>query len=122
MRRLLILVFVLSLFAPGYFLFTSTPIHAPLAVAHPNPATLRVAHPVQLMHPGTSQAHLGSAARNDSPPRPGRAHRVVQRLPLLRLPRVLPNITVDVPILMYHHVSAITPTTDLNFGLTVTDA
>ncbi|MGH2343829.1 MAG: polysaccharide deacetylase family protein, partial [Chloroflexota bacterium] len=41
---------------------------------------------------------------------------------LLRLPAVLPAVTIRVPILMYHHVSSAPPATQLNYGLTVTDA
>lgn len=40
---------------------------------------------------------------------------------LLKLPAVLPNRTLNVPILMYHHVSSLPPATELNYGLTVTD-
>ena len=43
-------------------------------------------------------------------------------LALLRLPSVLPAVTIRVPILMYHHVSSAPPATELNYGLTVTDA
>ncbi len=43
-------------------------------------------------------------------------------LGLLRLPKNLPAIEVHVPILMYHHVSSVPAATDLNYGLTVTDA
>jgi peptidoglycan/xylan/chitin deacetylase (PgdA/CDA1 family) len=53
------------------------------------------------------------------------AHRQVSsdaaRQPLLRLPKVLPNVTVRVLILMYHHISSLPPATALNYGLTVTD-
>ncbi len=40
---------------------------------------------------------------------------------LLRLPAVLPNRVLSIPILMYHHVSSLPPATALNYGLTVTD-
>jgi peptidoglycan/xylan/chitin deacetylase (PgdA/CDA1 family) len=40
---------------------------------------------------------------------------------LLKLPAVLPNRVLNVPILMYHHVSSQPPATELNYGLTVTD-
>jgi peptidoglycan/xylan/chitin deacetylase (PgdA/CDA1 family) len=40
----------------------------------------------------------------------------------LKLPAVLPDRVLNVPILMYHHVSSLPPATELNYGLTVTDA
>lgn len=52
---------------------------------------------------------------------PARGHRN-SGLALLRLPKVLPDRAITVPILMYHHVSSAPPATQLNYGLTVTDA
>jgi peptidoglycan/xylan/chitin deacetylase (PgdA/CDA1 family) len=40
---------------------------------------------------------------------------------LLKLPAHLPGRVLDVPILMYHHISSAPPATALNYGLTVTD-
>ncbi len=39
----------------------------------------------------------------------------------LKLPVVLPNRVLGIPILMYHHVSSAPAATALNYGLTVTD-
>jgi peptidoglycan/xylan/chitin deacetylase (PgdA/CDA1 family) len=63
---------------------------------------------------------LLSAAPSQTLARP-HAHGAAARQPLLRLPTVLPNLTVRVPILMYHHISSLPPATALNYGLTVTD-
>ncbi len=71
-------------------------------------------------HAGKSAAARLAAAHDDGPPRHA-AHHGLRKLPLLHLPATLPNRTVNVPILMYHHVSSVAPLTDLNFGLTVTD-
>lgn len=59
-----------------------------------------------------SPSHAGAAQQ---------AHSAATRQPLLQLPKVLPNLTLRVPILMYHHISSLPPATALNYGLTVTD-
>jgi peptidoglycan/xylan/chitin deacetylase (PgdA/CDA1 family) len=70
---------------------------------------------------GRPAAQRLNAAHGDGPPRHAARH-AIRALPILRLPASLPDRTIDIPILMYHHVSSVAPLTDLNYGLTVTDA
>ncbi|HVA88568.1 MAG TPA: polysaccharide deacetylase family protein [Chloroflexota bacterium] len=111
------------------------------SIAHPSSPTV----PAAIMgHPGaasrlpapTSAGLAGSAglslplavvpqaALPGNPQRPpGLARLTAQRTPsFLRLPHILPNRTIRAPILMYHFVSSLPAATDLNYGLTVTDA
>src|SRR5947209_4717503 len=122
MGRVLVLLFALLTSASGYLFLNSHPTHAPLAGARSLSQRARSREGAQLTHPGNNTARFALAARDDSPPRAGRAHAIRRKLPTLSLPAVLPARTVDVPILMYHHVSSIAAATDLNYGLTVTDA
>jgi len=72
------------------------------------------------MDPAVVHSLVTAAGSKNTPPRGLRIARPAAP-PFLHLPSVLPDRTVSVPILMYHHVSSLAPTTDLNYGLTVTD-
>ncbi len=116
---------------------------APSRGASPHP--LRSAAPAAVVgHPGaasrlpTSRIAVHVAAANVSQPfpvvfqaaLPGNPQRPpgygrqagARAMSFLRLPAMLPAVTLRVPILMYHFVSALPAATDLNYGLTVTDA
>lgn len=143
---LLIVAFVVS--APVYLFSNSTHLPSEKHVQAAGPDAVRVASnnsaPANHMvgHASTNQtrssrdivvgqgqfarpgkqvlAHM-VASHSDGPPRHS-SHKTARKQPFLNLPAVLPNRVLNVPILMYHHVSSIAAATALNYGLTVTDA
>jgi len=64
--------------------------------------------PMSAASTGQSRSHSSAAIPSAAAP--------------LKLPAVLPNRVVRVPILMYHFIDSAPPLTELNYGLTVTDA
>lgn len=73
--------------------------------------------------PGAAASHALAVrvlqGSDGNPPRRTGHRRVAPAY--LRLPKVLPQRTLDVPILMYHHVSYGVRTDSVNYGLTVGD-
>jgi len=128
-----LLAAILLIMAPVYLFLGAIPSHERVGPtsAHPSafagsPGGYSAVHlPAVIPHVASPSAPLVlRASLPDNPQRPpGQARHAAGRTPaLLRLPAVLPAVTVRVPILMYHHVSSAPPATELNYGLTVTDA
>jgi peptidoglycan/xylan/chitin deacetylase (PgdA/CDA1 family) len=91
--------------------------HSVHLAAHPRAEAVRQNAPAVASRPAATRL---KAAHGDGPPRHVAA-KPSRRLSMLRLPAKLPDRRLDIPILMYHHVSSVAPLTDLNYGLTVTD-
>ncbi|MGH2408980.1 MAG: hypothetical protein ACRDGS_01300, partial [Chloroflexota bacterium] len=96
----------------------------PAVAGHPGAASrLPTARGASHVSPAGVSQTLPSglqAALPGNPQRPpGHARPVAEHsMSLLRLPIVLPAVTLRVPILMYHFVSPLPAATDLNYGLT----